>query len=548
MRLEERAPGAGNGNNRAVVWGAIRFFAIWAASLWLLVTFGGLARAQTADPTRPPEADDAPAAAAPADPGDPPLAAGGDVGTSSAEGDASTSQVRPRSEFADAPRDVDARNAIAGLDRGRTAGEWVGFGALLVPRYAFWAAWAPLRGFFWAYERYGIAARLRELLSGGGPVSIYPSLDLEPGFGISFGVGASLQGVLSERDKVKAWARFFGRFEQAYGLSYETGDLLSDTFELALSGSIEELDASRFFGFGSSSEVIQDNDYIELADIGAAPTMLDAVGDPTNVDTRFDQTAIRVELDATQQWVRGFTSTLAMAFTHREFRPATDAPGDNLVSIESAYDTSTIPGFDSGQDTFYIDLETALDTRHQPVRYLSPALPASGWKLVGFGGYGVGLSDGDPSNFGRYGADVQRWIDVYGGDRVLILRGAVEGIIGDIDDVSFVDLPRLGGSRTLRGFPNRRFRDRISTLAGLEFRFPIARVIGGYVFFDTGGVWRQWADFDAEGLRHGGGIGIQIHTQNLFLFRLQLAGGTEGAVINLSFNPTAKVQPRTTRN
>ena len=137
---------------------------------------------------------------------------------------------------------------------------------------------------------------------------------------------------------------------------------------------------------------------------------------------------------------------------------------------------------------------------------------------------------------------------MYGGDRVLIVRGAVEGIIGDIDDISFVDLPRLGGSRTLRGYPNRRFRDRISTLAGLEYRFPIARVMGGYTFFDAGGVWREWSDFDAGELRYGGGFGIQIHTANLFLFRVQVAAGNEGAVVNLSFNPSVKVQPRTTRN
>ena len=46
----------------------------------------------------------------------------------------------------------------------------------------------------------------------------------------------------------------------------------------------------------------------------------------------------------------------------------------------------------------------------------------------------------------------------------------------------------IGGTRTLRGFPQDRFLDNTSTVANAELRFPIFWVFGGVIGADFGGV------------------------------------------------------------
>jgi hypothetical protein len=143
------------------------------------------------------------------------------------------------------------------------------------------------------------------------------------------------------------------------------------------------------------------------------------------------------------------------------------------------YDTSKLVGFDEGVENFYLEHEFVYDSR-RPGKYQSKAFDSTGWLASAHVGFTSGLT-GDPSEFFTYGGEVQRYIDLYDGSRVLVLRALFESVAGTNGrtdgKISFIDLPRLGGSEYLRGYPNGRFRDRSIALGrhvergtGLRFR------------------------------------------------------------------------------
>lgn len=123
-----------------------------------------------------------------------------------------------------------------------------------------------------------------------------------------------------------------------------------------------------------------------------------------------------------------------------------------------------------------------------------------------------------------------------------MLRAYLEGVSGGLDDIPFSELPRVGGSRLMRGYARNRFRDRTVTAFTLEYKFPISRTFAAFAFLDGGGAWRKLADFDPTELHPGYGGGIQIHTAELFLTRFLVGAGDDGVTFYLSFSPSSQLQ------
>ena len=107
---------------------------------------------------------------------------------------------------------------------------------------------------------------------------------------------------------------------------------------------------------------------------------------------------------------------------------------------------------------------------------------------------------------------------------MLVLRGAVEGVIGEDGDIPFTQLARLGGPEQLRGYRLDRYRDRESALVSAEYRYPIHHVVAGALFVDAGHVAH-----DPEALtalsrwRAGGGVGVRVRTTDTTIASLDLA-------------------------
>jgi hypothetical protein len=461
--------------------------AAWSAALAALLTTSGVSRAQTAPPAEP--ADPAPPA-----------------------------ELTAR-DVAGSPRPDAARNLVQD-DRSRARHLlWVPRVVLFVPRWTLWIAAAPVRGGLYAFEYYGLNDKLRRLLSGNGPVGVYPSVARESGHGLTYGIGAGV------RDYVRGNFLFAGEVRQVYELRLMSDEIFGKELEIELAGHIQLLDDAFFFGVGNR-------------DLETPPMTGDLDPRTAAVATRFDQEILRAELGGEWRphpWFRGRATG---AVIDKDFA---DSDGDAGVALGTVYDPARLVGFAGGVHYGYGELRAVYDDRAATNPFVSLAQPATGWKLEGFAGYAGGFA-GDPSTYLRYGLDVQRYFDLYFGDRILVLRAYVEGVSADVDDIPFSELPRLGGSRLMRGYARNRFRDRTVTAGTVEYRYPISRTLSAFAFLDGGGAWRKLADFAPRELHPGVGGGIELHTAELFLTRFLVGTGDDGVTFYLSFTPSSKLQ------
>ena len=185
---------------------------------------------------------------------------------------------------------------------------------------------------------------------------------------------------------------------------------------------------SRFFGIGNGDE--QEPEEVVVP--------VDPLAEETAVATRFRHDDVLAELAARAKPTDELTLSLMGAYRLRQFDP--DSRLGTSADILDIYDRAQLVGYDSDLANIYGELQLGYDTRHTDRFYLSKGHPSAGWNLGGFLGYQRGLDD-DPSDFWRWGADLQRYINLYGGDRTLVLRTHVEHVIGDLDQIPFVDLP-----------------------------------------------------------------------------------------------------------
>ena len=422
----------------------------------------------------------------------------------------------------DAPRPDRARNLEPGKPGLVRRVLWLPRAILYLPRWVLRLLAAPLRGGMYLFDRYGVSERLRRLLSGGGPITAFPSIQRESGFSATYGIGARVGPHL------KGIFLFGGEIKQIYSGRVRSADLFGKKLELWLQLELQLLKNSRFFGIGNSV----------LGDVG---TGIDAIAGTRAREARFDQDILYLAFGIDWQPHDRLTANAEIARIDREYRSPLDR---GFVDIAEAYDTDSLVAFERGARYAYGELRIAYDDRVQTNPYVSLAQPSRGWKLDGFAGYAHNIAGGRP-DYLRYGLDLQRYFDLYRGDRILTLRARMEGVSADIDEIPFSELPRLGGSRIMRGYPRGRFRDRLVTALSIEYKYPINRFASAFLFVDAGGAWRQLADVDATDLHLGYGGGVQLHTADLFLTRVLVGGGEDGVVVYVSFTPSSEVE-RTT--
>ena len=422
-------------------------------------------------------------------------------------------------DVAGAPRPDQARGVVQDDRSPARHLLWVPRVVLFVPRWALWIAAAPVRGGLYAFEYYGLNERLRRLFSGNGPVAIYPSVARESGHGLTYGVGAGV------RRYVRGNFLFAGEVRQVYELRLRTADLLGEDLEIELAGHVQLLDDALFFGIGNR-------------DLEPPPMAGGLDPRAAAVATRFDQEILRSELAGEWRPRPWLSARATAAVIDKDFDRS---DGDVGIELGTVYDPARVVGFDDGVHLGYGELRAVFDDRAATNPFASLAQPATGWKLEGFAGYAHGLA-GDPTDTVRFGLDVQRYIDLYHGDRVLVLRSYLEGVTAEVDDVPFTELPRLGGSRLMRGYARNRFRDRAVTAGTIEYRYPVSRTLSAFLFLDGGGAWRTLADFDPRELHPGTGGGVELHTAQLFLTRFLVGAGDDGVTFYLSFTPSSELQ------
>jgi Omp85 superfamily domain len=122
--------------------------------------------------------------------------------------------------------------------------------------------------------------------------------------------------------------------------------------------------------------------------------------------------------------------------------------------------------------------------------------------------------------------------------RVLIARLIAESTDSpDGNVVPFYAQPTLGGSTTLRGFDEFRFRDRNVVLINAEYRWEAFSGLDMALFGDWGDVGPTWDDIDFDELKSDYGIGFRFNTFRSVFLRIDLARSRqEGFRVTTSFS------------
>jgi hypothetical protein len=442
-----------------------------------------------------------------AGPSDPPVGPTG-TGVSAPPGQTSGIRVAPR--------------------RGAKVLLWVPRVILFVPRHAIDIAVHPIRLGLMVWEKHQVPRRAADIFfTRDRKFGIWPVLFVETGFGANAGARLVHRDMAGKGENVFVRASYGGLYRQRYEARMGTGSRLGDDVQLSVRGSFQIVPRARFYGLGNADE-------------GSART--DAPMDPIDptraVDSRYRRDEAFGEIAADFALTRSLSFRLSEEIRWRRFLDA--ATDDDDAQLQAVYDTRRLAGWRTGQLTSYTEGSLTVSNTRVTQPHIHPAVPSKGWLARGFVGAGIGTR-GDPTRFVRYGADVQRFIDLHRGDRVLRLRGLADVVDGPLDRVVFVDMPSLGGPTLLRGYVRDRFRGRIAGLASVEYLWPIEDHVTGYLFTDVGRVWNE-LPLDGGPPRVGFGGGLIAHTSRAFVARLQVASSIDGGFyMQLKFSPSWEI-------
>lgn len=418
-------------------------------------------------------------------------------------------------DVASAPSPGDESGRTDPLDPGDGALRWIARGALFVPRVAITVAFAPLEGTVWAVERYRVVDRARRLFfNDAGTVGLFPTIQLESGLGVIIGARFVHQNLLGSGERLDIRASAGGRFLQRYSMALHSGERFGKRLSLEAKALYEHRPSDAFYGIGNSDMTTETRLRHRLA----------------RVTGGFD---VRVGGDL---HLRGAGVLADHAFGQSDAGP----PIDELDQ------TMQLAGFAPGVRNGYSELELRWDSRRSAVAWEPPSIFATGSLAAAFAGRVISLSGG--SDFWRYGLDLQHFLRLGPGPRVVALRAHGEAVTGPREEVPFNELPRLGGENLLRGYPFARFRDRVALVGSVDYQWDLARSLSASLFADAGRVYESVGDVELTGLRVGYGVSVEFHTDRSFVARVSLASSIDGGVVlNFALNPVFDLDARAER-
>jgi hypothetical protein len=196
--------------------------------------------------------------------------------------------------------------------------------------------------------------------------------------------------------------------------------------------------------------------------------------------------------------------------------------GASGPSLEERFSPADTPGLELDQFKYVNSTARAVVDWRRPLGYSG----SGGLYRVQFDDFRE--TDHDQYSFRSLEAEVTQLIPLMRANWVIALHGLTT--ITDVDDteaVPYFMLPSLGGGKTLRGFPDFRFRDRHRLLMNAELRWTPARFLDMAVFYDTGKVTARKGDLDFRDLEDSYGIGMRIIGLRGYAFRVEVAHSQE---------------------
>lgn len=205
---------------------------------------------------------------------------------------------------------------------------------------------------------------------------------------------------------------------------------------------------------------------------------------------------------------------------------------ERFPATQELFTEASAPGLIRQPNFFRMSSAIFIDYRDQPGN------PHRGG-LFGFTFSRYDDRGGSDFEFNRFAFDVRQYVALGSVQRVLALR-----FFTSLDDagaarrVPFYLQQTLGGSDTLRGFREFRFRDANLLHLSAEYRWEASPALEFVLFYDAGKVFSSRSDFDFERLEKSAGIGVRFKTPRAVLFRIDAGWSIEGTRIYFKFGPS----------
>jgi hypothetical protein len=402
---------------------------------------------------------------------------------------------------------------------------------LRLPLIAFQIVELPVRGAVYAYDRLEIERHWNETLySRDRTRAVIPIATYTTSYGITAGARFYDKDLADRNERLLLQASGGTAYRVEVLGSVDTGDRLGPV-RLELGGNFDRVPAEPFFGIGNGDDT-------ELST--SEPMLVDPTTDTTAIHTYSRYQESRGTLYGDWSIVSNVHLGARGSLTDLQFEPSSR----RSPSIEEVYDPTDLVGFEHGVRHVYGEAELSWDSRRRASRWEPSSVDGTGSLATVFAG-AVHHISGEGGDFWHYGAELQHYLHLGRGPRVLIARFHGEAVTGNLDEVPFTELPMLGGDAFLRGYLHGRFRDRLAGVASLQYMWNLSLYSEAFLFVDAGRVYRDYSDATFQDLRVGFGFGIQLHTVRDFLMDAHIASSIDGGVVlTAAFSPVLDARPR----
>jgi hypothetical protein len=152
----------------------------------------------------------------------------------------------------------------------------------------------------------------------------------------------------------------------------------------------------------------------------------------------------------------------------------------------------------------------------------------------------------DVFSFTRYEVEGAHFVPLAESRVVIALHGwLVASDPAEGQAVPFYFLPSLGGTNTLRAYPDYRFHDRNLVVINAEGRLAMTAHLDAAVFVDAGNVAARLGDLNLD--RRSYGVGLRLHTDRQTFARIDAARGDEGWRLVVRFTDPLELSRLTRR-
>jgi hypothetical protein len=201
---------------------------------------------------------------------------------------------------------------------------------------------------------------------------------------------------------------------------------------------------------------------------------------------------------------------------------------------QQRFTDATAPGLAVQPNFFHLNYTLSLDGRDVPGN------PHRGASATAMLARYMDL-DRDAFSFNRLAVDADGYLPLGSTVRTLAVHFYGSGTKADPGHrVPFYLQETLGGSDTLRGFREYRFRDANLLYLSGEYRWEPVRAVELALFYDAGKVFSRRGDFDFDRLHTSFGGGIRFKTASGVVLRIDIAESNEGTRFFFKFSPSFK--------